>query len=368
MRDDSRASFRLASVFGIPIRVHFTFVLVILAVAIYAAALGQSVSLALLMLFLLFFSLILHELGHALAAKFLGVKTREIILYPIGGRARLAGSPSGALELCIAAAGPLVNLLAALAVLIASTLLGVSVSLSVPEPSLEYALASLFWSNSALFALNLLPAFPMDGGRILRGLMTLFVPEESATRLAALIGQSLAIMVGLLALLLPSETLGSTNVILLLFALLVFFGAGQESAVIRTASVMRGRTASEAAMTRFERLAPQDSLEWAGRLFLATHQRDFPVVDAWGRVAGMLDRTTLLIALSEHGPDGAVLEAMNRDVVTVEPEAPLAEVVRLLQRDPRIPVVVEDDDGIVGLITLEKLGQFSEFVKTLRNE
>ncbi len=363
-QSDSR-SLQILTVFGIPIRVHFTFVLVIAAVALYAAALGESVALALLMLLLLFASLVLHELGHAVAARFLGVQTREIVLYPIGGRAKLAGTPTGGLELCIAAAGPLFNLVAAILVLIASTLSGTSISLTAPEPTVAYALASLFWSNVALFALNLLPAFPMDGGRILRGLLTLFISEESATRMAAFIGQSLAVFVGFVALLAPSEALASMNVILLLFALLVFFGAGQEAAVIRAAAMIRGRRAGEAAMTRLERLAPQDSLEWAGRLFLATHQRDFPVVDAWGRVSGMLDREALLRGMSEHGPDGAVLEAMRREFASVEPDAPLAEVVRLLQTNPGMPVVVQGDDGFVGLVTLEKLGQLTEMLRHL---
>ncbi|MEM1245051.1 MAG: M50 family metallopeptidase [Acidobacteriota bacterium] len=366
MKEEGGGSILLASVFGIPVRVHFSFVLVILGVALYAAALGQSVGLALLMLLLLFVSLVLHELGHALAAKFLGVKTREIVLYPIGGRARLTGTPSGGLELCIAAAGPLVNLLAALVVLIISTVQGESLSLDPEGSQASYVLGTLFWSNVALFALNLLPAFPMDGGRILRGLMTLFMSEESATRVAAFVGQSMAVAVALIAIVVPSEQLGSLNVILLLFALLVFFGAGQESAVIRTAALLKGRRASEAAITRFERLAPQDSLEWAGRLFLATHQRDFPVIDAWGRVAGMLDRAALMRGLAEHGAEAAVLEAMNREVVTVPPDAPLAEVVRLLQQEPGRPVVVQSDDGLLGLITVEKLGTFTDFVRHQR--
>ncbi|MEM9406137.1 MAG: M50 family metallopeptidase [Acidobacteriota bacterium] len=366
MKEEGGGSILLASVFGIPVRVHFSFVLVILGVALYAAALGQSVGLALLMLLLLFVSLVLHELGHALAAKFLGVKTREIVLYPIGGRARLTGTPSGGLELCIAAAGPLVNLLAALVVLIISTVQGESLSLDPEGSQASYVLGTLFWSNVALFALNLLPAFPMDGGRILRGLMTLFMSEESATRVAAFVGQSMAVAVALIAIVVPSEQLGSLNVIQLLFALLVFFGAGQESAVIRTAALLKGRRASEAAITRFERLAPQDSLEWAGRLFLATHQRDFPVIDAWGRVAGMLDRAALMRGLAEHGAEAAVLEAMNREVVTVPPDAPLAEVVRLVQQVPGRPVVVQCDDGLLGLITVEKLGTFTDFVRHQR--
>lgn len=366
MREENGASILLASVFGIPVRVHFSFVLVILGVALYAAALGQSVGLALLMLLLLVVSLVLHELGHALAAKFLGVKTREIVLYPIGGRARLTGAPSGGLELCIAAAGPLVNLLAALVVLIVSTIQSESLSLDPEGSQASYVLGTLFWSNVALFALNLLPAFPMDGGRILRALMTLFMSEESATRVAAFVGQSMAVAVALVAIVVPSEQLGSLNVILLLFALLVFFGAGQESAVIRTAALLKGRRAREAAITRFERLAPQDSLEWAGRLFLATHQRDFPVIDAWGRVAGMLDRGALLRGLAEHGAEAAVLEAMRRDIVAVAPDAPLADVVRLLQQDPGRPVVVQSEDRLVGLITVEKLGTFTEFIRHQR--
>ena len=118
-------------------------------------------------------------------------------------------------------------------------------------------------------------------------------------------------------------------------------------------------------MTRIEVLAPQDSLEWAGRLFLATHQRDFPVVDAWGRVAGLLDRDALLAGLAARGREGAVLDAMSREVVTVAPDHPLEEVLRVLQSQRGRPILVVEDERLVGMVTLEKLMQMIEVIRRL---
>ncbi len=350
---------QLGVISGIPVRVHFSFLLLVLLVGLWGASSGQPAWFAVLYLGLIFACVVLHELGHALMARRYGVQTEEIVLTPIGGLARLDRMPSGVAELMIAIAGPLVNLA------LAALLLVVGLGLDLPlDPTIQEGPAALYGllllSNLALFAFNLLPAFPMDGGRILRSLLSLMVGDDEATRFAALLGQMIAALLALLAIFGPGQ-----NLVLLLIALFVFFGAGQEAAFNRTRSLVRGRTVGEAMMVRVGTLAPQDSLEYATRLFLAGSQRDFPVVDAWGRLAGLLDRNALLRGLVEHGPDAAVLEAMARDVEPAAIDMPLEEALRRLHGEPHAALVVADSEGLVGMLTAEKLSQWIEVIRRL---
>ena len=366
-------SLQLLQLFGIPIRVHFTFLFLVVLVAALAANTGQHPALALMQLVLLFVCVVAHELGHALMARRFGVTTQEIVLYPIGGIARLSHIPSGFAELAIAAAGPLVSL----SIAIAAT--GVAASLGVPVGSVAASMAAaalgqpsettalgpmagllvtLVIGNAMLFLFNLLPAFPIDGGRMLRATLTFVVREENATSIATAIGQGTALLLVLIAIL-------SRNLILLLIALFVFVGAGQEAAMNRSRLMVRGRTAGEAMMTRFETLKPQDSLEWAARLCLATHQRHFPVVDAWGRVAGLLDRAALLGGLSTYGRDAAVLEAMRRGVEGVPPSTPLEEVLRRLLSSQQETMLVVEDERLLGMLDLDKVSQFVEVTRRI---
>ena len=360
----SSSSLQLLTVFGIPIRVHFTFLFLVLWLGLVVAGRDQPASMAIILLVLVFTCVVLHELGHALMAKRFGIETREIVLYPIGGIARLEGMPAGVAELLIALAGPLVNFVIAV---VTFGLLVITGSLSELGEAVAGAsdlptnlLGSLFMINVMLFAFNLVPAFPMDGGRILRAFLSLIVGQQDATRFAAMLGQGVAILMGVVALFSPSQ-----NLVLLLIAIFVFFGAGQEAAYARTRAMVQGRTAKEAMMTRFETLAPQDSLEWATRLFLATHQRDFPVVDAWGRIAGLLDRYRLLEGVRQMGKEGAVLDAMDRDLLLIEPDTPLEDVLQLLNSRPQRALLVSDGEKLLGMLTVEKLSQFIDVIRRI---
>jgi Zn-dependent protease len=352
-------SLQLLQLFGIPIRVHFTFLFLVVWFAVYAAGVGESAALALVQLALVFVCVVLHELGHALMARRFGVETQEIVLYPIGGMARLTRIPSGFAELAIAAAGPFVNLV--LAGICVAAMAALRMPFDMTAATFGHSLLSrLLFANLLLFLFNLLPAFPMDGGRILRASLTFVFPEERATRIAAAIGQGMAVLLALLAIFGPGS-----NLILLLIALFVFVGAGQEAAMNRTRSMVLGRTAGEAMMTRFETLQPQDSLEWAARLYLATHQRNFPVIDAWGRVAGMLDRAALLGGLSSLGREAAVLQAMRRGVDGVAPATPLEDVLRRLLSSQQETMLVIEDEKLLGMVDLDKVYQFVEVTKRI---
>jgi stage IV sporulation protein FB len=148
----------------------------------------------------------------------------------------------------------------------------------------------------------------------------------------------------------------------------VFLGAGQEALFFQQRAAMLGRTAREAMITRFETLAPNDSLGRAGELLLSTHQHDFPVVDAWGRVAGVLSRTALLRGLATSGGSGAVLEAMHREVPAIAPTVALEDVLRTMQANPALPVLVLDGQALLGMITLENLTEFVQIAQATQAE
>jgi stage IV sporulation protein FB len=289
-----------------------------------------------------------HELGHALVARRFGVVTEEIVLLPIGGVSRLRGVTDPAAELAIALAGPLVNLGIGL---LAGAALLLRQAPIVPEQidATGKLLSQLLVANLALFAFNVVPAFPLDGGRALRAVLAMMLPASAAARATARIGQAFALLVGLVALLLP----GGISLPLILLALLLFFGAAQQGAAGERAVALAGRRAKDAMVTRFERLAPQDPLERAAQLLLRTSQEDFPVIDAWGRPVGALPRPLLVAALGRFGRQTTVLEAMDRRVLVVGPESPLGDVVTALQAGAPSPAVVADADGVRGIITVD---------------
>ena len=300
----------------------------------------------------LFACVLLHEMGHAAMARRFGVRTREIVLYPIGGVARLETIPGGWAELAIALAGPAVNVV--LAVAAAGTL----VALHVPH-ALQQALPwentglvqKLLWANIALVVFNMIPAFPMDGGRVLRAVLAIGLGQDRATRIAAFIGQAIAafFVIGGLV---------QANFLLAFIGVFVFLGASQEVAFQTRRAAIAGHVAREAMITKFETLAPQDTLGRAAELLLASHQHDFPVIDAWSRIAGVLPRANLLEGLARSGRDTNVLEVMLRDTVQVAPGTSLEAVLQHLQREPSTPLLVVEDDVLKGMITLENLAEF----------
>ncbi len=373
--NDARATggaFRIGTVFGIPIRIHFTFLLLLVWWGAGSASAGRGFLDGVVFILLVFACVVLHELGHAAAGRHFGVQTREIVLYPIGGVARLDRIPAGMAEFWIALAGPAVNF-----ILGSTLLLFLLVSGEAPTfdgQGVEFAGAPLIgrfvFINFILFAFNLfIPAFPMDGGRALRAGLSVFLGQARATRIAARIGQAVAVLMAVLAVIPPVNPVG------LLIAFFVFIGAGQEAAYERNRSAMAGLSARDAMITRYETIAPQESLGRAAELLLSGHQQDFPVVDAWGRLAGLLPRGALLAALAAPGGrERAVLEVMEREPQTVPVDMPLETVLRHLQSRPLQPILVIGEEagqnggasGLVGMITLDNLGELIQITQSSR--
>jgi len=346
-------SWKLAEVSGIPIYVHATFLLIIgwvvLTHGLQGLGLGSILS-GVFFVLIIFACVVLHELGHALMAKRYGILTRDITLLPIGGVARLERMPDKPLqEFWVALAGPAVNLVIAVVLffwLQLTNSLEPLERLSVTGgPFLERIMAV----NIFLLAFNLLPAFPMDGGRILRALLATRVTYVTATRLAATVGQGMALLFGFLGLF--------TNPFLIFIALFVWIGAGQEASVVEAKSAVGGITVRSATITDFRSLRPSDHLDEAVHLILSGYQQDFPVVDSEA-VVGILTRAKLLRALAGQEADARVEDIMDREITTIEASEPLAVVFERFNACacPILPVL--DQGRLFGLVTPENVGEF----------
>jgi Zn-dependent protease/CBS domain-containing protein len=348
----SRWAFQIGTMLGIPIRIHATFLLILIWFGMAAAAANRNVPSGIALVLAFFGCVLLHELGHAAMARQFGVRTREIVLYPIGGIARLESIPGGWAELAIALAGPAVNVV--LAAGCAAALVAFKAPLQLQETFQGHhtgLVQQLLGANILLVLFNMIPAFPMDGGRVLRALLAVGLGQQRATRIAAFIGQAIA---GLFVI----GGLFQANFLLAFIGVFVFLGASQEVAFQTRREAIAGHVAHEAMITKFETLAPQDTLGRAAELLLATHQHDFPVIDAWNRIAGILPRARLLEGLAASGRDSNVLEVMLRDTVQVAPKTDLESVLQHLQRDPSTPLLVVEDGALRGMVTLENLAEF----------
>src|SRR5204862_2572268 len=274
--------FRVA---GIQLRIHITFLLLIawLAFGYYAQGGSAVAASRVIFVLLLFLCVVLHEFGHAFAAKAFGINTPDITLLPIGGVARLERMPEEPVqELIIAVAGPLVNVVIALGLFVAG---GSQALLNPSTVEGGGLIAQLLTINIILVLFNLLPAFPMDGGRILRALLATRMSYARATQTAATVGQAFAFIFGFVGLF--------ANPLLIFIALFVDIGATQEAALAQMRDVSRGLPVSSAMVRDFRSLPKEATLQEAVDALLATTQHDFPVVDDNGNVAGVLTRHDL---------------------------------------------------------------------------
>jgi Zn-dependent protease/CBS domain-containing protein len=336
---------------GVPVRLHFTFVLLIIFLVVTDLGHQSSWTFA---LFIggLFSSVLLHETAHAMVASGFGVRMTEIVMFPIGGVSRMARLLSPSEELWISLVGPAMNLLLAAGLFgyMVATHRWISFQLNdLIELHDSNVLPRLAFANILLAGFNLLPAFPMDGGRILRALLSYIRPEEEATRLAAWMGRALAISMGLYGLL-------GSHFMLVFVAFFVYLGAAQEGVAALGRSLTHGIPVRAAMITRFERLGHGDTVRHAANLLLATAQQDFPIMHG-EQVIGLLGRTQLLRALAQEGPDAYVAGVMDRDYLSLEPDMDLSEILSLMAQAGRCALVMEGPD-LQGLLTTDNLSEF----------
>lgn len=345
---------RIATVAGIPIRLHFTFLLFLVYVALTGRTGGTGLSLGLVLA--LFLCVVLHELGHSLAALRYGIPVASITLYPIGGVAQIEKRPTAGQELWIALAGPAVN------VVIAALLWGILAAQGALLPPEVVRVGGggwrgfveiVMWVNVSLVLFNMIPAFPMDGGRVLRAILALNMPPARATAIAAMIGQTIALLVGLYAISHPAYLW------YLFIAIFVYFGAGQEAAFSKQASLIEGVTVGQAMMTDVRTLTVGNTLKEAADVLLDTSQHDFPVMHG-DLVQGVLTRNGLLRGLAEAGPTAYVAGTMSREFASAGPDDNLGETLPGLQSRPG-PLLVLDPaqpGRLLGIVTGENVQEF----------
>ncbi len=351
-------SFHLVSLFGIPVQIHITFLVLIIWIALQGSPSKTEPALfRLLFVLSVFTCVLLHELGHSLVAKRHGIQTRSITLTPIGGVALLETMPRPREELFIALAGPLVNVAIAILIYVGGLIAHLPMKFPITEApnSLPTFMTYLFVINVILALFNLLPVFPMDGGRVFRSVLAHFMSDVQATVIAVRVGQFLAALLGVYAFL-------TGQWMLMVLAVFVYMAGGQESNAFQTKELASGHTAREAMMREFHTLNTGDSLRKAADMLLAGSQHDFPVMSG-NSVAGILTRSALMRGYAQEGGEAYVAEFMNRDYLVVPPDMALEEAIVQVQGVTNDPILVMEQGAggepvLMGLLTQENLLEF----------
>ena len=360
-------SLKLFSVRGIDLRLHITFPLILGWAALQFGMIFGSLNGAIFgiaAITILFVLVTLHELGHSFAAQYYGVPVKQIILTPIGGMAQLMRMPEKPLqELVIAIAGPAVNVVIAILMLALalssgielSTLLSTTGRLAGATPLSLFSY--IFISNIFLAVFNLLPAFPLDGGRILRALLALRLDYARATNIAAAFGRVLAVLVGIYGLI-------NGSFFLLLIAIFIFGAATQEARATQVSHILRGYTVQQAFSRSAFRLQPGYTLQQAANMAAYSRQRSFAVVSG-DQLVGFLPHALLQSSLRTHPPYTLVSDVMISDIHPVTPELDLHVVQqRLLSEKLDALPVVSESGRILGLVTLRQIVDLFRLVQS----
>ncbi|MGK7395452.1 MAG: site-2 protease family protein [Candidatus Cyclobacteriaceae bacterium M3_2C_046] len=348
-------SLNLGKVLGIKLVIHWTF-FILLAWIVFAqiqqGSETQTVILTLAFVLAIFLCVILHEFGHALTARHYGIPTKKITLLPIGGVAGLERMPEEPRkELLIAVAGPLVNVLIAL---ILAFFIPFEQYANNPERLVQAItpqnfLIALFSINVILVLFNIIPAFPMDGGRVLRALLALKMNRIKATNIASKLGQLIAfgfVFLGLFY-----------NPFLILIGIFVYFGAYSENRMVQHLDLLKDFQVKDAMITQFMKLQKTDSLQDAINALLAGSDNHLVVMED-ERLAGIISREDLYKAVKNKGMDLPVSEIMNQQFDSFSIETKLTEVYANIQRVKNAFFPVMDDEKLVGVINRDNLNEF----------
>ncbi len=355
-----KSKLSLGKVFGIRIQVHWTF-LFIIAWVIYVGwrqgANNQAIVWSVIYVLSIFACVVLHELGHALTAKQFGISTSRITLLPIGGVASLERMPEKPKqELLVAVMGPLVNVvIAGILFLFVYQQLAI---LQQPEKvetffrtvTSENYLMYLFFTNIALVVFNLIPAFPMDGGRVLRALLSFRMDRVRATQIAANLGQIIAfafLYIGFVY-----------NPILIFISVFVFLGASGENIMVKQMNVLKGHLVREAMITNYTVFHPQDPLDYVGKVLISGTERQFVVLQSESEIAGLLFKENIAKAFQSAHSGLTVSDILDKDFHVVQAEEDLSEIYRIAQVHRHHFFPVMENRKLVGVIDMENINEF----------
>jgi stage IV sporulation protein FB len=358
-------SYRIFRIAGTDVKVHVTFLLLLAYFGFQAYQSGgqAEVLITLVVLLGIFTCILLHEFGHILMARRFGVRTPDVILLPIGGVARLERMPDEPRqELLIALAGPAVTL--AIALLLYGYLVstGHRPALLSQDVDADTVSGVLLQVNVLLLLFNLIPAFPMDGGRVLRSLLAMRIGLVKATRAAVMIGQGMAVLMGI------GGLLGGYPM-LALVALFVYIGAGAELNAVETRSAVAGIRVQDMMMTHFRTIPLHSRLDQAARLLLEGDQKELLAVDNEGKIEGILSRDHLIKGLAERGPQSTVQEAMASNLPLLHPSNGFEEaIVRIKASGSTALPVVDTGGAVVGLLSLDNIAQLIQMRHAIQKE
>lgn len=353
-----RWSLLIATIAGTEVRIHATFLLLVVFMAAQAMRIGGTALAVESIAFLLlaFTCVLLHEFGHVFAARRYGIRTPDITLLPIGGLARLERMPKEPLkELVVAVAGPAVNVVIFFLISVVFQVRFANPIDVEMQPSVATLFGKLAVWNLLMVAFNMIPAFPMDGGRVLRALLAMTMKNYArATRLAAGIGQTIAVAGAVVGILFFHQ-----GIIFALIALFIFLSAGDEAAYVTERESMRGLLVRDAMMTNFQSLTTDAKLQHAVEMLLAGTQHDFPVLNREGEYVGLLKRNRLISALAEHGVFHPVAEVIDSGDAVLSPYERLGEALDQLRESghPVLPVMDPVSGILCGLLSKENIGE-----------
>jgi stage IV sporulation protein FB len=355
------SSLKLFSIRGIDLRLHITFPLILLWAAFQFGFQDGALQLegalfGVIAISLLFVLVTLHELGHSFAAQYFGVPVKRIILSPLGGMAQLSQIPEKPIqELIIASAGPAVNVI--IAVLMGFSVVALGLDISNPLQALSGSggltmltlFTYVFVYNIVLALFNLIPAFPLDGGRILRSLLALRLNYVRATSIAVIVGRVFAILMGIYGLM-------NGGFFLFFIAIFIYAAGSQEGKLVSARDILRGMKVEQVYSDAVYRLNPMSTVQQAGNLMIYGRQRHFPVVDG-ERLVGFLTYPDLVKARQTAAPHSLVLNLMRRDVVPISCEADLFEAQSEMNGQGLEALPVVNGSRFLGMITAQQIAE-----------
>jgi len=346
-------SIPVARIAGTVVRIHVTFLLFLvwIGAAQWRAGGQQAAFEGVLFMVLLFGCVLAHEFGHIFAARRYGIQTPEVTLWPIGGVASLERIPEKpSEELVVAVAGPAVNVVIAAVLILVLGMSFDTAAMTELENPRAGLMARLAAANIFLVVFNMIPAFPMDGGRVLRAILAMRMSHAEATRIAARIGQGAAFLFALAGLF--------VNPMLIVIGLFIYLAATAESQHVAFKDATLGLPVQAGMVSPVETLSTSSTLDDAVDLMLRTSQKEFPVVDGSGLPRGLLTRDGLIVALRQGGPATPVLDVMTRDLPTVLEWQPFDKAVAILNQSKAPAIIVLNGNGqLIGLLTPENIGE-----------
>ncbi len=343
-------SWKIGKIAGIELNIHLTFFFLVFWIGISTLINGGSSAAALteiLFILALFLCVVLHEFGHALAARSFGIATRDITLLPIGGLARLESMPEDPKEeFIVAAAGPAVNVVIAGLLFIGLLLSGTFMQTLDLNLLMDNFWLRLLTVNLTLVVFNLIPAFPMDGGRVLRSLLASQMDHVKATQIAAYVGRGLAVIMGIAGFFL--------NPWLILTAIFIWSGAGAEAQSVKVRADLKGLRVQDALVTQFYQADANQPLGQVFQVMMSAGQSTIPVVSN-GAYLGIIRRYDLMKALDRLGDRAPAYAAIEMEPDGLSPDQPLVDILPKLNGNSVLPVL--EGRTLVGLVTPESVQQ-----------